>query len=145
MFMKIVQMFMGNLQVWVPAVVSIITLILNLCFYIFVQPKLTLRAGAKQELEKTSVELLNYMAEVVSYPEFEGVPTKIRKYSLQIHMQFKSGTAGNGIDLVLEKIYKEVKRRKTLSDENDIEQWDTEFRNLARELRVKLAGYCGTL
>ncbi|MEI3192229.1 MAG: hypothetical protein V8S36_08395 [Lachnospiraceae bacterium] len=114
-------------------------------FLYFCTAKVDLKSWSKTGIGKNISRTIELYGGSCFDPEFEGVPTKIRKYSLQIHMQFKSGTAGNGIDLVLEKIYKEVKRRKTLSDENDIEQWDTDFRNLARELRVKLAGYCGTL
>lgn len=134
-----------NLEIWVPAVVSIITLIVNMLFYLFVQPHLTYKASAKESLTKISVELLNYMAEIVSYDNFDGVPTQIRKYSLQIHLQFKNGTSDGKIELLLENVFQEVKRRKSLISEQDVENWNANFRSLARDLRKNLARYCGSL
>ena len=91
-----------------------------------------------------SVELLNYLAEIVSYEDFTGVPTKIRKYSLQIHLQFKNGTAKGDIELNLEKVFQEIQKRKQLSTEIEIEKWNEGFRVLVRDLRKSLAKYCGS-
>lgn len=35
----------NNLEIWVPAIVSIITLVLNLLFYIFIQPRLRIASN----------------------------------------------------------------------------------------------------
>ncbi len=86
---------------------------------------------------------MNYLAEIISYEDFSGVPTKVRKYSLQIHLCFKKGTANGQLELLLEQIYKEVKNRKTMSDEKLIEEWNDKFRVLVRNLRKALAEWCG--
>lgn len=135
----------NNLEIWIPALVSIVTLIINLLFYVFVQPRITYKTTAREALAKTSIEFLNYLTELVSFDNFEGVPTTVRKYSLQIHLHFKSGTADGEIELLLEKIFKETQKRKTLNLETEIENWNDSFRVLVRELRKNLAKYCGEL
>lgn len=136
---------MNNLEIWIPAVVSIVTLIINLLFYVFAQPRITYKITAREALAKTSIEFLNYLTELVSFDNFEGVPARVRKYSLQIHLHFKSGTADGKIELLLEKIFKETQKRKTLNSETEIENWNDSFRVLVRELRKNLAKYCGEL
>mgnify|MGYP003188871267 FL=1 len=118
----------NNLEIWVPAIVSIITLVLNLLFYIFIQPRLTYKATAKESLKKVSVDLLNYLAEIISYEQFDGVPTQIRKYSLQIHLHFKAGTSDGQLEILLEQIFNEVRKRKNLTSTDDIDKWNDEFR-----------------
>lgn len=135
----------GNLEIWIPAIVSIITLLINLLFYIFVQPYLAYKGSARETLTKVSVELLNYLTEIVSYDKFDGVPTKIRKYSLQIHLQFKNGAAEKKISLLLEEIYQEVQKRKQLHSDKEIDEWNNNFRVIVRNLRMALAKYCGVL
>ena len=134
-----------NLEVWLPAAISVITLIVNLCFYIFVQPRLSYKLNAKERLANTSVELLNFLSEVVSLNDFSGVPTRVRKYSIQIHMHFKSGVASKEIERLLEEIFQDCKRRKTLVLKNEIDEWNNSFRQHVRELRIELAKYCGEL
>lgn len=136
---------MDNLEIWIPATVSIVTLLVNMAFYLFMQPRIVDKASTKEALRKVSVKLLNYLAEVVSMDNFDGVPTKIRKYSLQIHLYFKSGTAAGKVELLLEQIFKEVQKRKGLTAQRDIEEWNDNFRNLVRDLRKNLAKYCGSL
>lgn len=135
----------NDLEIWIPAIVSIFTLLLNLLFYIFIQPKLTYKATAKESLKKVSVDLMNYLAEIISYEDFSKVPTQIRQYSLQIHMHFKKGTSDGQLEIFLEKVFQEVKRRKSLTTVEDIDKWNDEFRVLARKLRKELAKYCGAL
>lgn len=134
-----------NFEIWIPAMVSIVTLLVNMAFYLFMQPRIADKASTKEALTKVSVELLNYLAEIVSMDNFDGVPTKIRKYSLQIHLYFRSGTAAGAVELLLEKIFKEVQKRESLSAQQDIEHWNDNFRNLVRDLRKNLAKYCGSL
>lgn len=135
----------NSLEIWIPAIVSIITLLLNLMFYIFIQPRLTYKATAKESLKKISVELLNYLAEIISYEKFDGVPTQIRKYSLQIHLHFKEGTSDGQLEILLEQVFKEVRKRKSLTTTADIDKWNDDFRVLARNLRKNLAKHCGAL
>ena len=96
----------NNLQIWIPAITSVITLIVNLMFYILVQPKLKYKAEARENISKISAELLSYLSDIVSFDSFDGVLTKVRKLSLQIHLQFKNGTADKEIENLLEEIYK---------------------------------------
>lgn len=135
----------SNMEVWIPAIVSIITLFVNLLFYLFGQPKITYRNNRKESLIKVSVDLLNYLTDIISFNNFDGVPTQIRKYCLQIHLCFKNGIADGQIELLLEKIFKEVQARKSIIADGEIEQWDENFRDLVRELRKRLAKYCGAL
>ncbi len=135
----------NSLQIWIPAIVSLLTMFLNFLFYIFIQPRLTFKATAKDSLKKISVEFLNYLTEIVSYSNFDGVPTQIRKFSLQIHLSFKKGTSDGRLEKLLENIFTETKKRKELTSNKDIEEWGQNFRVLVRELRRNLAKYCGSL
>ncbi len=135
----------NNLAIWVPSIISIITLLFNVGFYIFCELRLGYKYKIKQELAQTSAELLTYLAEIVSYDTFDNVPTQIRNYSLKIHLCFKSGVADKGIAEELEKIFQAVKQRKKITDINDIEKWNKEFRNEVRNLRCLLSEYCGAL
>lgn len=135
----------NSLEIWIPAIVSVITLLINLMFYMFIQPRLTYKATAKESLKKVSVDLMNYLAEIVSYDDFSDVPTQVRKYSLQIHMHFKKGTSDGQLEIILEQVFKEVKKRKSMTTAEDIDEWNDNFRVLARKLRKNLAKYCGAL
>lgn len=135
----------SSLEVWLPAAISVLSLIVNLCFYIFVQPRLSYKLTAKERLANTSVELLNYLTEVISYNDFSGVPTQVRKYSIQIHMHFKSGVASKEIEELLEVIFQDCKRRKSMALQSEIDEWNILFRQHLRRLRIELAKYCGEL
>lgn len=102
----------SDLQIWVPAIVSVVTLAVNMLFYIFAQPKISYKNKVKESLSKVSVELFDYISEIVSYNDFSGVPTKIRQYSIRIHMCFKEGTAPKELEAILEEIYQAVKKEK---------------------------------
>lgn len=142
---EVVMQGTNNLEIWVPAVVSIVTLFINMAFYMFAQPHITYKTSAKESLSKVSVELLNYLAEIISYENFDGVPTQIRKYSLQIHLHFKNGTSDGQLEMLLEQIFKEVRKRKDLISATDIDKWNDDLRMLARKLRKNLAKHCGAL
>lgn len=135
----------NSLEIWIPAIVSIITLMLNLLFYIFIQPRLTYKATAKESLKRIAVDLMNYLAEIISYEDFSNVPTQIRKYSLQIHMHFKKGTSDGQLEIFLEQVFQAVKIRKSLTKDEDVDKWNDDFRVLARDLRKQLAKHCGAL
>lgn len=135
----------SDLQIWVPAIVSVVTLAVNMLFYIFAQPKISYKNKVKESLSKVSVELFDYISEIVSYNDFSGVPTKIRQYSIRIHMCFKEGTAPKELEAILEEIYQAVKKRKSLTTFDEIDRWNENFRKMAKKLRKNLAEHCGAL
>jgi len=133
------------LKIWVPSIVSIITLLINMGFYIFGQPRLGYKYKRKEELSKICEEMFTYLSEIVSLKDLAGAPTKIRNFSLKIHLCFKKGTASKDLSDCLEVIYQMVKQRKNFNDDNDMEEWNDNFRNQCRELRRLLGKYCGGL
>lgn len=135
----------SDLQIWAPAIVSVVTLAVNMLFYIFAQPKISYKNKVKESLSKVSVELFDYISEIVSYNDFSGVPTKIRQYSIRIHMCFKEGTAPKELEAILEEIYQAVKKRKSLTTFDEIDRWNENFRKMAKKLRKNLAEHCGAL
>lgn len=133
------------LKVWLPSIVSIITLLINLCFYIFVQPRLGYKYKVKEQLYRECTELFVFLTDIVSKADFNGVPTKIREHSLKIHLCFVSGKADDKTSEKLEEIYQMTKNRKTLNADTEIEAWNILFRKKSRELRKLLGRYCGGL
>lgn len=132
-------------KVWLPCIVSIITLLINLCFYIFVQPRLGYKYKVKERLYLECSELFVYLADIVSKDDFNGVPTQIREHSLKIHLCFVSGKADEKTSAKLEEIYQMTKKRKNLNTGAEIEAWNDQFRIASRELRKLLGRYCGGL
>ena len=116
------------LKVWLPSIVSIITLLINLCFYIFVQPRLGYKYKVKEQLYRECTELFVFLTDIVSKTDFNGVPTKIREHSLKIHLCFVSGKADDKTSEKLEEIYQMTKNRKTLNADTEIEAWNIQFR-----------------
>ena len=112
------------LKVWLPSIVSIITLLINLCFYIFVQPRLGYKYKVKEQLYRECTELFVFLTDIVSKADFNGVPTKIREHSLKIHLCFVSGKADDKTSEKLEEIYQMTKNRKTLNADTEIEAWN---------------------
>ena len=133
------------LKVWLPSIVSIITLLINLCFYIFVQPRLGYKYKVKEQLYRECTELFVFLTDIVSKADFNGVPTKIREHSLKIHLCFVNGKADDKTSEKLEEIYQMTKNRKTLNADTEIEAWNIQFRKKSRELRKLLGRYCGGL
>lgn len=88
-------------------------------------------------------EFFDYLTDLVSFDNFNGAPSTVRKYSLRIHLMFKSGDAPQNIKETLEAVWKKVKERKTLQDAEKIAEWETSYRDLVRELRKELAKYVG--
>ena len=101
------NMTADELKIWVPSIVSIITLLVNMGFYIFGQPSLGYKYKRKEHLANICGEMFTYLSEIVSYDDFSGVPTNVRDYSLKIHLCFKSGTATKEISDSLERIFQE--------------------------------------
>lgn len=134
---------MEALKLWVPSVVSIATLLLNLLFYAFGQPLVSFKLKRKENLVTTAEEFMVFLSEVVSNENFDGVPTQIRNYSLKIHLYFKTGEAPEPLKGQLEKLFQLCRERKSMTDEQRITQWNGEFRDEVRKLRKYLAEYTG--
>lgn len=133
------------IKIWLPCLVSIVTLLVNIGFYIFIQPKLGYKYETKNYLRDISNEFFVYLTRLVSLDDYNGAPTKIREYSLKIHLCFKDGSANEEISTRLEKIFQMTKSRKQMMDAAEIEQWNDVFRNEVRKLRKELGKYCGGL
>lgn len=127
---------------WLPTITSIITLIVNIFFYICIQSKLGYEYKRKEDLAAVCAEFFTYLSEVVSYKDYDGVPTAIRNYSLRIHLCFKDGQADDEITSKLESLFQQAKERKT-KDDNEIDAWGERFRTDVKELRCLLGKYCG--
>jgi len=132
-----------NLGIWIPAIISILTLIINITFYIFIAPKITSRYQRKDKMFEICSEFMSYLSNVVSLTSFSGVPTKIRNYCLQIHLMFLSGTAPDPLATQMENIFKMVQQRKDISEATEISEWETTYRDAVRSLREELSKYTG--
>lgn len=135
----------GSLAIWIPCIVSIVTLLLNLGFYIFIQPRQSYAYKRKEDLAKISGEMFTYLSGVVSLDDFNGIPTQIRNFSLKIHLCFRTGTAPKEIADCLESIFQMAKERKGFSSEDDVNKWNENFRTELRQLRNGIGKYCGGL
>ena len=128
---------------WVAAGISIVTLLLNILFYIIIAPKISFRFQKKEDFLKCSSEFISYLSEVNSFTCFDGVPTKVKSYCVSIKLLFKSGEAPEPLKTQMEKVFQLVKRRKELSVTDDIKNWEEEFKNETHLLRQYLAKYTG--
>ncbi len=132
-----------ELSVWVPAIISVISLIVTTIFTIFISPVISEKHNQKNEMYKICAAFFDYLTDIVSFDTYEGVPSQIRKYSLKIHLMFKSGIAPQKISNLLERIFQLVKERKKLTDESEILTWEKTYREKVRELRLELSKYVG--
>ena len=82
----------NNLEIWIPAVVSIVTLIINLLFYVFVQPRITYKTTARQALAKTSIEFLNYLSSKVriNYSDYTSLSKLQNLYEFIVDRDFSN-------------------------------------------------------
>ena len=133
----------STLGIWVPAIVSVVSLIVNTVFTVYILPKIAARNNQKTTMYNICSEFFDYLTEIVSLQDFNNVPSTVRKYSLKIHLMFKTGVAPKRIADRLEDIFQQVKIRKGLSDESAISSWEKNFRDKVRELRVELSQYVG--
>lgn len=133
----------AQLAVWVPAVISILTLIITIIFTVYVSPMISRKHNQKVAMYNICTEFFDYLTDLVSFDNFDGAPSEVRKYSMRIHLMFKSGDAPQKVKETLEAVWKKVKERKTLQDEEKIAAWETSYRGLVRELRKELAKYVG--
>lgn len=127
----------------ITPLISIIVLLVNILFYIIIAPRINFKFQKKEEFYKSSIAFLDFLSDIVSYQDFSDVPTKIRKFSLSLHMLFKSGTAPKPITDKLEEVFQSAKKRKALTEESEILAWELDFRELVRNLRKELSKYTG--
>lgn len=127
----------------ITASISILSLLLNILFYILIAPKISFRFQRKEDLTKIAVEFLSFLSDMISYKNYDGVPTKVRKYCLSIHLLFKTGKAPTEISNCMEEIYGLAKKRKSMNDNKEIQKWEINIRTKSRELRTLLAKYIG--
>lgn len=132
----------GDLSVWVPAIVSIVSVLLNIAFSVFIAPMVLRKSNAREKMHKICTEYQKYLSGVVSLESFDGVPTEIRKFSLEVLLMFKSGKAPDGLNSSMEAVYQAAKRRKQLAP-GEISAWEQEFREKVRTLRIEMAKYSG--
>ena len=127
---------------WLPTITSLLTLAVNIYFYICIQTRLGYEYKRKEDLARTCEDFFKYLSKVISFEDFNGVPTEIRNYSLKIHLCFINGQADKDISDKLESLFQLAKQRKSV-DSSSIEEWNVEFRNNVRDLRHLLGKYCG--
>ena len=137
------RIFEMGLNDWVTAGISIITLLLNILFYIIIAPHISFRFQKKADFLKYASELITYLSEINSLETFDGVPTKVKSYCVSIELLFKSGIAPEPLHSNMEKIFQAVKQRKSLLTEQGISDWESDFRKKTHELRKSLAKYTG--
>lgn len=127
---------------WLPTITSIVTLAVNILFYVCIQSRLGYEYKRKEDLATICEDFFKYLSEVVSYEDFRGVPTTIREYSLKIHLCFLEGQADEDISNKLEDLFQMAKERKSMGSDNT-ETWNRDFRQTVRELRHLIGKYCG--
>ena len=128
---------------YITPAISVISLALNILFYIFVAPKIGFKFQRKSELLKQSTEFLSYLSEINSYDSFEHVPTTIRNYCISIKLLFKNGDAPDDISDCMERIFQLAKKRKGLTDSEAIKEWELDLKNESHQLRTMLAKITG--
>lgn len=132
----------SDLSVWVPAIVSIVSVLLNIVFSVFIAPRVLRKSNAREKMHKICTEYQKYLSSVVSFESFDGVPTEIRRFSLEVLLMFKSGKAPEGLTSSMEAVYQAAKRRKHLAPA-EITAWEQEFREKVDTLRREMAKYSG--
>ena len=127
---------------WLPVILSTCTLLFNVLFYMYFKDYIAFKYSRTADLAKIGAEFLTYLTEVVSYDDFEGVPTIIKNYSEQILLCFK--VEEKEISGLLEELFASARERKSLhGDEIDI--WRKEFRKKTSELQKLLRKHCGVI
>lgn len=127
----------------VTALISIISLLLNILFYIVIAPKISFKFQKKEDFLKYASEFICYLSTINSLTTFDGVPTKVKKYCISIKLLFKKGVAPKPLDDKMEEIFQEVQKRKHLTQKDEISDWNENFRKITHELRIELSKYTG--
>ena len=137
------QIFGMDIADFVTAGISIITLLLNILFYIIIAPRISFRFQKKEDFLKYSSEFIDYLAKVNSFTEFDGALTKVKSYCVTIKLLFKDGEAPEPLSSDMEDIYQSIKCRKGMTSEEEIAKWEEDFRKKEKQLRKSLAKYTG--
>lgn len=132
-------------SVVIPAIVAIINLIVTIIFTVFVAPRIAEKSSQRASMYKICTDFFDYLTDLVSFDNFDNVPSTIRRFSMKIHFMFISGTAPASIANKLENVFQQVKKRKVMQDSEEIAEWEESYRLLVRELRKDLAKYVGVL
>jgi hypothetical protein len=128
----------------VAAGIAIVTLMLNILFYIIIAPRIGFRFQKKEDFLKYSSDFMTYLAQVSSSSDLKGAPTKVKNYCESIQLLFKNGKAPKDLRDCMEDIFQLVKTRKdTAMTEDEVEEWAEVFRKKTHELRSYLARYTG--
>lgn len=130
------------MEIWIPAVVAVVTLIINICFNFIISPMIIRKYEVKTKLFDICQEFLIYLTDVVSFDDFSHVPSAVRNYSLKVHICFKTGEAPKQLKEVLEKLFQAVKERHD-NKCSDIKRWEKDFRDLVKEFRKQISRYVG--
>ena len=75
---------------WLPVILSACILLFNVLFYMYFKDYIAFKYSRTADLARIGAEFLAFLTEVVSYDDFEGVPTKIKNYSEQILLCFNT-------------------------------------------------------
>lgn len=137
------QIFGMDVSDFVTVLISLLTLFLNILFYIIIAPKISFRFQKREDFLKVSSEFITYLATIVSMEDFSGVPTQVRSYCITIKLLFKKGVAPKSLEELMEDIFQSVKKRKSLTSQEEIKNWENEFRQKTKDLRILLAKYTG--
>lgn len=132
-----------DLNDFVTAGISVVTLLLNILFYIVIAPRISFRFQKKEDFLKYAAEFVTYLSTVNSLETFAGVPTKVKSYCVSIELLFKSGVAPDPLHNDMENIFQSVKHRKSLTSKQEISEWESDFREKSQILRKSLARYTG--
>lgn len=128
---------------FVTVLISVLTLLLNILFYIIIAPRISFRYQKKEDFLKYSSEFINYLAKINSLDSFDGVLTQIKTYCITIELLFKDGVAPEPLHTLMEDIFQSIRKRKRMTSEEEICIWENEFRDKTKELRKALAKYTG--
>ncbi|MCT4544521.1 MAG: type IV secretory system conjugative DNA transfer family protein [Vallitalea sp.] len=119
--------------------ISIFTLVINIFFYIIIAPRINYRMKNKERMYNLCSEFLDYLITITSIDNFDGVPTKIRSYSIRLQLMFRDGKAPHELRETLEKVFQLAKKRKNITTDENINIWQEDMRSTTFELRVLLS------
>ena len=131
-----------DLQKWLPVILSACTLLFNVFFYMYFKDYIAFKYSRTAELAKIGAEFLTFLTEVVSYDDFDGVPTRIKNYSEQILLCFK--VEEKEISTLLEELFVSAQKRKKIQGE-EIAIWRRDFREKTSNLQRLLRKHCGVI
>lgn len=122
-----------DLEAWLPSIVSVVTLVINLIFLMLIKPKAEEKIKNQQEFLKDANAMLDYLSKVVSLTSYAGAPTTVRQLSIKLLMHYTEEPLE--ISEMLESIFQLVKKRKELTEKEDINSWEKEILKAAKRLR----------